>query len=151
VCRRSFALALSAAVAALLAHPAIGQAAPPPSPWQRVADAYAPIMMVRKQEDPPCDTDAEQYEPTSVNTVLGNPSALLDRYEPGKRRPVFVRAGPMAADIAGLGFEYYLDLPGDPLGDTCVYARLSEAQEGGPGAVVYAHITRSRVGALPGT
>ena len=138
LCRRSLALAL----AALVALPASGQAASPPSPWQRVADAYAPIMMVRKQEDPPCDTDGEQYEPTSVSTVLGNPSVLLERDVPGKKRPVFVRAGPTAADIAGLGFEYYLDLPGDPLGDTCVYARDFQKlkKEGRAPTVVYAHI-----------
>ena len=141
-CRGSLALAVSAALAALLALPASGQAAGPPSAWQRVADAYAPIVMVRKQEDPPCDTDAEQYEPTSVSTVLGNPSVLLERDVPAKKRPVFVRAGPTAADIAGLGFEYYLNLPGDPLGDTCVYARDFQKlkKEGRAPTIVYAHI-----------
>ncbi|HKB50984.1 MAG TPA: hypothetical protein VKC63_06100 [Solirubrobacterales bacterium] len=59
---------------------------------QRLIETYVPRLMLREQQDPPCETSAEQYQPT-------------------------------AADVAGLGDEYHLDIPGDPLDDTCVYAR----------------------------
>lgn len=44
---------------------------------ERLAQTYAPVTMVREQQDPPCDTAAEQYEPTDVGTVLGNPAVTL--------------------------------------------------------------------------
>src|SRR5262249_24903254 len=53
-----------------------------------------------------------------------------------------VKKGPTAADIAGLGENYYLNIPGDPLGDTCDYARDFEKlkREGRAPALTYAHI-----------
>ncbi len=44
------------------------------SPAERLAERFAPITMLREQRNPPCDTAEEQYEPTSVDTVLGNPT-----------------------------------------------------------------------------
>ena len=88
---------------------------------QRLAETYAPIAMLREQRDPPCDTEGEQYQPTSVETVLGNPGVTLYRDTPGKA-PVAVTEAPDAGDVAGLDGDHYLDLTGDPLGDTCVYA-----------------------------
>ena len=46
---------------------------------------YSPITMLREQDDPPCDDDREQYEPTTVNTVLGNPRVSSCR-PPGAAR-----------------------------------------------------------------
>lgn len=113
----------------------------PPSPAQRLIDAYTPITMLREEQDPPCETSAEQYEPTSVSTVLGNPSVELERVEEdGTEKPL--KRAPSAADLAGLGNPYHLDLPGDPLGDTCVYARdfARLKEEGGAPPTTYAHI-----------
>ena len=45
-------------------------------------DLRAAIAMLREQQDPPCETTAEQYEPTSVDTVLGNPTVTLDAEGP---------------------------------------------------------------------
>ncbi len=128
------------AVAMLLALPgtAVGS-----GPAQRLIDAYAPITMLREEQDPPCETSAEQYEPTSVSTVLGNPSVELKRVEEGgSEKPV--KRAPTAADIAGRGDPYHLDLHGDPLGDTCVYARdfARLIAEGKAPPITYAHIAR---------
>ncbi|HUB37138.1 MAG TPA: hypothetical protein VL972_09965 [Solirubrobacteraceae bacterium] len=116
---------------------------PATSPAQLLAERYTPIVMLRKQLDPPCETSAEQYQPTSVDTVLGNPSVTLTRYLPGRGLRVVGHA-PSASDIAGLGGDYYLDLPGKALGDTCVYARDFAAllRAGRAPAIVYAHIAR---------
>ena len=99
--------------------------------------------MLREQQDPPCETSAEQYQPTSVGTVLGNPAVTLTK---GVRRrgQDAVKKAPTAADIAGRGDDFHLDLPGDPLGDTCVYAKDFAAlkREGKAPAITYAHIAR---------
>src|SRR4029077_16733516 len=49
------------------------------SPSDELARTYAPIVMLRAQEDPPCDTSEEQYEPTTVNTGLGKTLVNLTR------------------------------------------------------------------------
>jgi hypothetical protein len=108
---------------------------------QRLIDSYAPILELREQQEPPCETSAEQYQPTSVTTMLGNPAVELKRAIPGEPEELVTKA-PTAADIAGLGDEYHLDIPGDPLDDTCVYARdfARLKREGRAPAVTYAHI-----------
>ena len=97
--------------------------------------------MLREEQDPPCETTAEQYEPTTVSTVLGNPAVSLKRVEEGGDE-VLVKKEPTATDIAGLGSNYHLELPGDPLGDTCVYARdfARLKREGKAPPTTYAHI-----------
>jgi hypothetical protein len=134
-------LALTIAALALLLLPASAAAAL--SPAQRLVDAYAPITMLREEQDPPCETSAEQYEPTTVSTVLGNPAVALKRVEENGGEALVKRA-PTAADIAGLGDEYHLELPGDPLGDTCVYARdfARLVREGKAPPTTYSHIAR---------
>jgi Vacuolar protein sorting-associated protein 62 len=133
-----------AALLALLALPgaaagAMGRA----GAAQRLIDAYSPIAMLREQTDPPCDTSGEQYQPSTVDLMLGNPAVILTRGEPG-RGQVLVKRAPTAADIAGLGEGFHLNVPGDPLGDTCVYARgfAKLKREGKAPAIAYAHIAR---------
>jgi hypothetical protein len=115
------------------------------SPQQELVSAYAPIVMLRAQEDPPCDTAEEQYEPTTVNAVLGNPRVNLTR-PAGEGEPAITRPAPTAADIAGLGGRWHLDLPGNPLSPGCTYAKdfaaLKAAGEAPP--ITYAHIARER-------
>ncbi len=132
-----------ATVAALVLSPSAVLAAPADDAAQRLADAYAPIMKVREQQKPPCDTGAEQYDPTGVETVLGNAAVVLQRDVPGHGLRD-VRRAPTARDLAGLGPEYYLNLNGDPLGDTCVYSRDFAALKAAGRApyVTYAHIAR---------
>ncbi len=137
---------LAAALAALflLYLPATASATPSESAARRLADIYAPITMLREQRNPPCETSAEQYQPTSVGTVLGNPTVTLTHDDLATGRLEKVKKAPTADDIAGLPDGYYLDLEGQALGDTCVYARAFEklVEEGRAPAVVYAHIAR---------
>jgi hypothetical protein len=118
------------------------------SPEQRqLISTYAPELMLREQTDGSnCSTTEEQYNPptTVERTVLGNPGVKLVHDVNGKDVPV--KSGPTAADIAGLGDTYYLDLPGDPLDVHCPrpgsyptdFARLRA--DGRAPALTYAHI-----------
>jgi hypothetical protein len=108
-----------------------------------LAQKYVPITELREETDPPCDTEAEQYQPTSVETVLGNPTVLLQHA--AEDAPLTtIRKAPTAEQIAGLGDGWYLNLEGTALGDTCVYARAFKKllEEGKAPAVTYAHIAR---------
>ncbi len=127
----------------LLATPAAASAAQPESNAQRLAETYAPITMLREQQDPPCETSAEQYQPTSVDTVLGNPTVTLQQFVPEEGLQDIAKA-PTAAEIAGLGDDYYLNLRGEALGETCDYARefARLVREGRAPAITYAHLTR---------
>jgi hypothetical protein len=109
---------------------------------QRLIDAYTPRLMLR-EGDEICDTSGEQYEATTVDTVLGNPAVSLTEADSDGDETTVKRA-PTAADIAGLGEGFHLNLPADPLGDTCDYARdfAKLKREGKAPAVTYAHIAR---------
>jgi len=147
VLRRPGRLAASlAAVASLsLFIAASAEAAASPAEQQLVS-AYAPELMLREQtKHDNCNTTEEQYNPpTTVDTVLANPRVTLTQDLGGKDLPV--KNGPTAADIAGLGDDYYLDLPGDPLDAQCPqsgsyatdFKGLRDA--GKAPAVTYAHI-----------
>jgi hypothetical protein len=135
-------LVLSASASLLLAASAEADT----SPEQRqLVSTYAPELMLREQTDAGnCKTTEEQYNPpTTVSTVLVNPAVKLVHFVNGKDVPV--KSGPTAADIAGLGDDYYLDLPGDPLDVNCRtgsypkdFAKLREDDDAR--ALTYAHI-----------
>ncbi|HET7454719.1 MAG TPA: hypothetical protein VFJ76_04295 [Solirubrobacterales bacterium] len=110
---------------------------------QRLAEKYVPIAMLREQRNPPCDTSEEQYQPTSVGAVLGNPTVTLTHELPDGKLEEVKRA-PTAADIASLRDGYYLDYEGEVLGKTCVYARAFRRllEEGKAPAITYAHVAR---------
>ena len=111
---------------------------------EELAKRYVPITMLREQKDPPCETSAEQYQPTSVDVMLGNPTVTLQKYDEGTGRLEDITKAPTVKDIAGLKGDYYLNLRGTALGDTCVYARDFEQlvkEEKAP-AITYAHIAR---------
>jgi len=109
----------------------------------KLANKFAPITMLREQQDPPCDTDEEQYQPTSVDTVLGNPSVTLQEFVPGEGL-VDIKRAPSAEDVAGLDANHYLNLRGEALGETCVYSKdfRKLVAEGKAPAITYAHIAR---------
>ena len=111
---------------------------------QRLIDAYTPRLMVR-ETDEICDIKGEQYEATTVDTVLGNPAVTLTEADSSGNETVIKRA-PTAKDIAGLGEKFHLNLPGSPLGDTCVYAKdfAQLKREGKAPPVTYAHIAREK-------
>ncbi len=131
------------ATLALLALPPSAGAAPGEAASRELAERYAPIAMLREEQDPPCETSAEQYQPTSVEAVLDNATVALTHEPPGEGLETLGRA-PSAADIAGLPDGYYLDLEGKVLDDTCVYSKAFKklVAEGRAPAVVYAHIAR---------
>jgi len=133
------AVAASSLVATATAWPAA-------TPAEQLVRAYSPIVMTRAQKDPPCEISEEQYAPpTTVNVVLGNPRVRLVRYPQAKgAKPVVVKVAPTAADIAGLGDRYYLDLPGETLDAGCTYATDFAALRaaGKAPAITYAHIAR---------
>jgi hypothetical protein len=115
------------------------------SPVRQLVKAYSPIVMLRAQEDPSCDTAEEQFEPTTVNVMLGNPRVNLVRPAEGDV-PAISRPAPTAAEIAGLGARWHLDVPGDPLNAGCTYAKdfaaLTAAGKAPP--ITYAHIAREK-------
>ncbi|HYC82287.1 MAG TPA: hypothetical protein VEB65_10910 [Solirubrobacterales bacterium] len=111
---------------------------------KQLAKKYVPIVMLREQEKPPCETSAEQYQPTSVETMLGNPTVTLQKYDETSQKLEDVKKGPTIAEVSGLKGDYFLNLRGEALGDTCVYARDFEQlllEEKAP-PVTYAHIAR---------
>ena len=110
---------------------------------ERLARKFAPITHLREEQEPPCEKSAEQYLPTSVETVLGNRDVYLEQYVEGQGLEELVRA-PTAADIAGLDGDHYLNLRGQVLADTCVYARdFRDLERAGKApALTYAHIAR---------
>jgi hypothetical protein len=115
-------LALFAALAAdVQAQTTTPNGSDQPSAARALIQKFSPIVMLRKQEDPPCDVNEEQFEPTTVHTVLGNPNVTLVRIKDKKKKDI--KTAPTANDIAGLPGFYYLDLPGDPITSDCVYAR----------------------------
>lgn len=146
-------LVLVAAALVLAPLPAVARAEPAgatfgaevkvPGAAEKLAEKYVPITELREETDPPCDTSEEQYQPTTVNTVLGNPTVLLQHAAEGGELTT-VRRAPTAEQIAGLGEGWYLNLEGKVLGDTCVYARAFKKleEEGKAPAVTYAHIAR---------
>ena len=136
----SWACAVLVVATALLAGPAPPAARAAPDVSQELVDRYAPILRLRRQEHPPCDTTEEQYQPTSIDTVLGNPRVQLVFVH--KRTKRVIKSAPAAADIADLSPDNYLNLPGDPVESECVYARdfAMLKREGRAHAVTYARI-----------
>jgi hypothetical protein len=88
---------------------------------QKLVDTYSPITMLRAQTDI-CDPAQEQFEPTTVGVFLDNPQTQLDAPD-GK----LVTKAPTAADVAGLGDGYHLNIPGDPLSPGCNYSKAFRA------------------------
>ncbi len=80
VLRRSLAAALGAAAVLWPAAPAQGAE----SAQQRLVHAYSPIVMLRAQEDPPCDTAEEQFEPTTVQHDARQPAGAADLARRGR-------------------------------------------------------------------
>ncbi len=88
---------------------------------QRLADAYAPIAMLRKQTGP-CDRRGEGYFPATFDWIFDNPEILLRADAGGKIAddPVLQR-GFTPADLATAGPGAYIDFPNDPHQPGCRY------------------------------
>jgi hypothetical protein len=99
-----------------------------------LADRYAPILELKAQRAP-CDATGEQFVPSPVEIVLGNPEVRLLR---GSEQ--LISLAPTAEQIAPLGPNYYLDLPGNPLHPGCTYEQASQQLMHGRQPTSYAHI-----------
>ncbi len=110
---------------------------------ERLVETYSPVVMLRTEEHPPCDNKAEQYRPTSVHIMLGNPKVRLRIPRKGHRART-VTSAPSVADVAGAPPGAFLDLPGDALRPRCRYARdfASLRNAGRAPPLTYAHIAR---------
>ena len=113
---------------------------------QELADRYSPVMMIREQDDPLCGIEGEQYQPMAVDALFDNPEVTLRRNPADGGRPVPVTKAPSLSDVAAAGENAFLDLNGDPLGDTCVFATDFDAlkRAGRAPVAVYAHIAREK-------
>jgi hypothetical protein len=129
---------MTASLACACAMAGAGEAAV--SPVQRLADRFAPVVMLKTQLEP-CGR-GEPYRPVPVDVVLGRPDVSLFRGARGSYR--LLRRGPVAADLYGRGGDAYLDLPGHPVSGRCGYQRwFARIGRAAPNAV-YAHVTTER-------
>jgi hypothetical protein len=131
--RRAVAAVLSGAVVALVALVGAPPAQAADDAALQLAQKYAPVVVVREQSA--ACADGEPYVPTAVETVLGNPDVTL-RGPDGTSYDA-----PTAADLAGKGEGWYLDLPGNPLDPGCDYDRWFRETAAGTPATVYARVT----------
>lgn len=102
-----------------------------------LAERYTPVVVV-KEQDGPCDTGGEPFEPAPVEIVLDNPEIFLRQV--GNDDPVALR-GPGAADLFDLREGWYLDFPGDALEPGCIFEQDFRRFFDGR-SVVYAHVAR---------
>jgi hypothetical protein len=125
------ALTVLIALAALLAAPA---ARADLADETALAERFAPVVrLVEQQEE--CGP-GEQYEPTDVDVLFGEPTVALR----GPWNPTdLVKIGPTARDLSGL-YEYHLDFPGDPLDPGCGYERWARRLTAASSPTVYAHV-----------
>jgi hypothetical protein len=119
----------------ILAHPQVASADDIDDAAIRLAEKYAPVVMVKAQETE-CDTNGEPFEPAAVELVLDNPEVFLRQV--GNDDPVAMSA-PGASDIYDLREGWYLDFPGDALDPGCIFEQDSRRWSDGR-SVVYAHI-----------
>lgn len=108
-----------------------------------LAEKYAPVLNIREQEDPLCGTSGEQYQVMTVDSLFGDPEVKLMR-NLGKRGERLIKQAPTLKDVRNRGEDHYLDLPGNPLGNTCVYSKAFDQmkRDGRAPVAVYAHIAR---------
>lgn len=132
-------IALLAAVAVGPA-PAAAQTIDPAT--QQLADAYAPIAMLRAQQST-CDKHGEGYFPAPVDWIFDNPDIQLRADAGGKvsADPVLQR-GFTPQELAAAGADAYIDFPNDPHHPGChfeTYFKRAVARYGLE-PTAYAHI-----------
>ncbi len=132
------AAGLGAALSSLVVTGAAAQEPEPAGPAQELAERFAPIIMVKQQEED-CDTDGEPFVPMPVEMILDNPQIALRQLS--RNDPVVMRA-PGAADLFGLGEGFFLDFPGNSLTPACIYERDFDAFAEQLTPTVYAHIVQ---------
>ena len=106
-------------------------------------DRYSPVIAIRVA-DGECDTDGELYGPVPVEAVLGNPGVQLVRPKDDDHPEEVLTTAPTSRDLARLGRDFALDLPGNALSPGCTYARDLAARiaQAKLRPTVYAHVAR---------
>jgi hypothetical protein len=106
-------LGLAAALLWLLAGPNSGALAGPPSTpvtqmsaEEELAAKYEPLLKLTNQSGA-CDTGGNVYEPATLGILFGNPEVELRRWPERE----LIMTAPEAADLMGLGEEYYSTSP----------------------------------------
>ena len=135
-CPRLLPSLLLAAVLVVISGGTAAGAQSAPEPEQALAERFAPIIVIKQQEEP-CDPEGEAFVPMPVEIVLDNPQVALRQLGPDN--PV-VMWGPSAADLHGLGEGFFLDFPGTPLNPGCIYERDFGRYSEPLAPTVYAHI-----------
>lgn len=130
--RRIVAAVLAAAAAGMVGLVGAAPAAAADDAATQLAQKYAPVVVVREQAE--ACADGEPYVPTAVETVLGNSDVRLI----GPDGQSF--DAPTAADLAGKGEGWYLDLPGNPLDPGCDYDRWFRQTAADKPSTVYARV-----------
>ncbi|MDF8264840.1 hypothetical protein [Luteipulveratus flavus] len=124
---------------AAAAHPASAPAATAPEDEVRLAQRFAPVLRLVRQ-DRPCDS-GEPYAPADVAAFLDNDTVAL-------RGPWgaddLIKVGPTAQDLAKGLPDYHLDFPGDPLRPGCDYEQWARSVTGGHRPTMYAHVVADR-------
>jgi Vacuolar protein sorting-associated protein 62 len=133
------AVLVAGLVAGGLASSSLGAVAA--APEQQLAGRYSPVMALKVNDDLPCSTSGEQYSPTSVDIVLGNPQVQLVHAPTGQKSEV-VKTAATESDLTGLGESYFLNQRGVPYRPGCTYARDSQRLTRGRQPVTYAHVAR---------
>jgi hypothetical protein len=145
-CRRAL-VALGLIVVVLVVPSSAGASSPAAmqpaaTPEQQLADRYAPIVMLKRQEAP-CDRNGEAYLPAPVEVVFDDPQVALVR---AAGRSVsnndLIMIAPTVPDLAE-GEEdeaYHLDFPGNPRNPGCGYEQWFRARMAGHTPVTYANV-----------
>jgi hypothetical protein len=115
-------------------------AQPAPSPEQQLADKYAPIVMLKRQEGP-CDRNGEAYLPAPVEVVFDDPQVAL-QVAAGRARTDndLITMAPVVSDLEGDDDSYHLDFPGNPRSPGCGYEQWFRARMVGYTPVTYANV-----------
>jgi hypothetical protein len=101
---------------------------------QTLAERYSPVVRLVAQKEP-CG-HGEAYEPTDVDTVLGNHDVALR----GPWDNSIVKIAPTGADLGEGLFGYHLDFPGHALSPGCDYDKWSHLIAAAGQPTTYAHV-----------
>jgi hypothetical protein len=129
---------LAAPLPALAAGPApLSQAT---TPEQQLADTFAPIVMLKRQEHP-CDRNGEAYLPAPVEVVFDDPQvALVLAPRQSRSSHELVATAPNASDLTAEEGPYHLDFPGNPRSPGCAYEEWFRQRMAGHTPVTYANV-----------
>jgi hypothetical protein len=125
----------------LVAGVLVGLAAAPAdadvSDQRALAERYAPVMMLVRQDNA-CGP-GEPYQPSDVDRVMDNSTVALRG--PWTRRDL-IEVGPSAQELSEGLPGYALDLPGNPLEAGCTYEKWARDVWEGSQPTIYAHVAK---------